>query len=100
MTTRARWFTKPTGLSDAAIAHWRRLGPALLADERLTAENAESFRSLCRLMALIECAAKDIEATGVTVTSPTGIVRQNPAIAALLQLEKQADGLFGQFGLR
>src|SRR5262249_12500208 len=97
--TKARWLARPDGVDTAALQVWRRYASKLHAAGRLTIDNAESFAALCRLIAAARAASAEIEKYGITIGTGTGSRRANPAIAALLQVQKAMEPLQDKFGL-
>jgi phage terminase small subunit len=97
--SRARWLRKPAGLSLGALKIWEHYAPGLWASGQLTAEKAEQFAMLCRLLATARAAADEIERFGVTIVTPSGSRRPNPACSVLLAVQKEAAPLLHEFGL-
>jgi len=88
--TRAKWLRKPIDLSPEARRYWDLHGPALHAGEQSASENAEDFKLLCRLLATARIASDEIERFGITVGTPSGGCKANPAVAALISAQRAA----------
>jgi phage terminase small subunit len=68
--TKAKWIRNPDGLSELALKHWKRYAPGLHAEGHLdNSESVESFRQLCRLLAIAETAEAEIVRDGVTIAA-------------------------------
>ena len=97
--TKPRWACVPDDLSDAAKRYWRRYESDFRTAQTLTPATIEKFKFLCQLLAMCDRAAADIEANGVTVASQSGARKQNPALAVLLEAQREATKLLDDFGL-
>ena len=97
--SKPKWLTQPEGLEDRALSVWRYYGPGLHSCGRLGQNNAESFRSLCRILALCEAGSEQIEREGTVIKLSTGTVRAHPAVKIVLDAQKAAVPLLRLFGL-
>src|SRR4051794_25480076 len=97
--SQAKWLTSPASLSGRALNVWKRLAPALARRGALSADQAEQFAALCRLLAMAEAAASEIETAGLSFETKTGAKRPNPACAILLSAQRAAAPLMKTFGL-
>lgn len=98
--SRAKWITKPSGLSPEAAEIWRVYAQGLHDAGHLTPETAENFRLLCEILAMARVAAREIAQHGATVLTKSGARRPNPACGTLLAAQKAVAPLLHDFGLR
>src|SRR5947207_2372019 len=82
-----------------ALRYWNLHGPGLIEDQKLSPNNAEEFKMLCRLLATARIASDEIERHGVTIETATGGRKSNPAVAALVSAQAAARQLLTRFDL-
>ena len=99
MSSPPRWLSNADGLSEHAAVIWRHLAPGRYKAGFLKAENAETLRQVCRLMALVEAADRSISTHGATVETRSGTLRPNPAAKVLIDAQNAANRLLPEFGL-
>src|SRR5215469_1521605 len=97
--SKPKWLTCPDGIEGRALKIWNASAFWLHSQGRLTRDNEQSFRALCRILALCETASAEIESDGATITSNTGTVRAHPAIKIVLDAQRNAEPLLAIFGL-
>lgn len=97
--TKPKWLTDPADLSEAALSYWHYYAPGLHRAGTLTADNAEAFKGLCRLLATARAAEAEIARRGVTIETASGSRKANPACGVLFDAQRQAAPLLRAFGL-
>ena len=89
----------PDDLSAGARAEWLRLAPWLYERGLLTVADLGLFRQLCETAASLAAARQAVQEHGEYYFDRAGVLRQNPAARAALNLSKEYRSLCGLFGL-
>jgi phage terminase small subunit len=97
--SKPKWLTCPAELGDRAGRYWNQYAARLHAEQELTRNNLAKFAALCRLLAIIDAASAEIDANGVVVVAKSGAVKPNPAVAVILNAQRQAAPLLQRFCL-
>ena len=97
--SKPKWLTQPDGLSGRALTVWKSLAFPTYRRGYLTARNQESFRALCRCMALADAAWAEIERDGVVIGTSSGAKKSNPAVQAMVMAQREVERLEKEFGL-
>jgi P27 family predicted phage terminase small subunit len=97
--SKPKWIAQPNGIEGRALKIWNSYASWLHSEGRLTRDNEQSFRALCRTLAVGEAASAEIERDGATIKSYTGTVRAHPAVKMVLDAQRNAEPLLAIFGL-
>jgi len=89
----------PRYLSKAARREWRTLVPLLKSSGLLTNLDACAFGLYCSALARVAEAERELAEHGMTVTSPTGIMRPSPWFYVASKSTAQIIALSAEFGL-
>jgi P27 family predicted phage terminase small subunit len=83
----------------AALKHWKRLVPILLASRVLTEMDYDALANLCFDSGLLEAASEKLATTPLLVQIKPGIVRQNPLLAVVHDLSARVARSLREFGM-
>ena len=97
--SRPQWLKPPVFLDEKAATHWKNLAPGLYRAGYLTAERSHDFLMLSVWLATRDALAAAIGQQGATIRSASGAIKANPAMRALMDVEKRLRDLLREFGL-
>jgi hypothetical protein len=86
-------------LDDGSLSYWNYYASGLWRAGKLTADNVENFKTLCRLLALADAIGTEIGAARTMAAANAGEMSRSPAVGILLQAHRQTAPLLRQFGL-
>lgn len=97
--TRPNWLRPPDNLDEGSLRYWNYYANGLWRAGKLTADNVENFKKLCRLLTLADTAGAEIGVAGIVAAANAGAKTRNPAVGVLLEAHRQTAPLLRQFGL-
>jgi P27 family predicted phage terminase small subunit len=89
----------PRWLDEEARRHWKELAPACVKMGTLTPLDASAFALYCWAWSTWKSASQQLQATGTTYTTATGLKKRHPLAGVAADALRQVMSLAGEFGL-
>lgn len=89
----------PSWLSAEAKREWKRVVPGLTRLDLLKPEDRAMLTVYCETWSQWVSAIREVHETGTSITTETGTIKRNPAVAAANDAAAQLRSLAQEFGL-
>lgn len=89
----------PKWLDTAAKKEWKRIAEELKTMGLLTYIDGAALAGYCKCFSMVQAANAEIKERGTTYTTPTGFLRDNPAIDRMRQYLTLMRQYLSEFGL-